>query len=179
MSETITVEVYAADGNHKPTGSVLASGDIEAEDIIGASWEWHRVPFSQVSWLTAETEYCIVVYWNGVGFPTDDVMWAYDLLDVPSDGYSDGVALYSSDDGSTWVLLSDESYNADFLFEEWGLLGTETRHEAALYGRTLAASLRDVGATLKLQSRTLTLGLLSKGLTLGLLGHSLTLKIWR
>jgi len=107
----VHVDVYEADGAHKPTGDSISTGTIPIVNIEDTEDPGSFVTcmMSKVA-LTVDKEYVIVV-----SEPEDDmngVFWRYDA----DSSYPRGLYLWSNDGGASW------SPNAarDLLFEEWG-----------------------------------------------------------
>jgi len=102
--DDLTVGLYAVDGDHKPTGSALATGTI-AGASISATQAWVSCAFTASYDLTASTEYTIVIHTNDVG---NIVNWYGELT---GNVYA-GKSFYSSDSGSTWAesTVSDVSF---------------------------------------------------------------------
>lgn len=106
---SVTVEIYAADANHKPTGSVLASGTVLAENIQPAAYGDENHPteiiLSSPYPLAASTEYCIVARANTGSY--------YTYLFSSDTGYS-GYHFSTTNSGGYWSTESD-----DLLFAEY------------------------------------------------------------
>ncbi|MBA7677640.1 hypothetical protein ES703_85900 [subsurface metagenome] len=107
-----SIWIYLADGNHKPTGSVLSYNIRHT-----AKRNIYQNPFrarNQMSpyELQAETEYVIVVH----AFALDlawYMRWQYNKTDSE---YPRGIRLISTDGGNTWA----ERPNDDHMFCEFG-----------------------------------------------------------
>lgn len=99
---TIEVELYAADGTHKPTGAILASGTIDDGDVpeSGSGWEWVSCTFTVPYALSNATEYCLVIH--------GDSLSATEIFYGTSDdtGYADAARLWSADGGSSWTVAT-------------------------------------------------------------------------
>ena len=109
-TEVLTIEIYACGVDHKPTGSILASGNTLAEDLPDVpSGAWTDIALDDPVWVNAGVEYCLVAYSNGT-----NVWWNFHDIDV--DTYSRGTFGLSSNDGVSWTLTA----NWDWTFEEYG-----------------------------------------------------------
>jgi hypothetical protein len=104
-----TVEIYAADGDQKPTGSALATGTISAtvmdalnESAVGGTWT--EVSLSTPLNVVASTEYCIVVYCADAGVG-ETAHW-----NGNTGARTDIETNVSSDSGSSWAANSTELY---------------------------------------------------------------------
>ena len=108
---TLTVKLYNVDGDHKPTGSVLASGTIATSEI-GTSEEWVEIDVTEYS-VDNGTEYAIVLSLDGgdgsnyISFPTN---WEGDL-------YADGIALFSLNSGGSWFTYTWKDASFQVLYE--------------------------------------------------------------
>ena len=108
-SGTMTVGIYAVDGNSKPTGSALDSESLDYTDLIDdGDTEWATFPVTYT--LSASTTYAIVISSTGA-----DTSNKYDIRTVTTGTYSGGNILISSDSGSSWTAGS-----ADILFDIYG-----------------------------------------------------------
>ena len=101
----VTLEIYAADVDHKPTGSVLATGTLSAAsaNALGTSSAasvWSEISLSSPLNVTNGTEYCVVLYaasvdsgetgkWTGQGNYRADLYFAY-----------------SNNSGASWTVSS-------------------------------------------------------------------------
>lgn len=106
------IKIYAADANHKPTGSILAQALFDFSLLpLAANEGWNTIPLDAFTELTAETEYCIVMESAAIlGY--SDPIWRMDT----AAGYTRGISLISFDAGATWTAYSQY----DFVFREWG-----------------------------------------------------------
>ena len=109
---TITVSIRATDGSGLPTGSDLSTGTIDGNTLTtDNTGEWYEIEMSSYT-LQASTKYAIIMRAtnpgasSGVGYREDST--------VPT--YSGGIAISSSNSGSTWTKRSD----FDIMFEIWG-----------------------------------------------------------
>jgi len=115
----LVVEIKATDGDGKPTGDALCSTVVNASEYDDVS-RWRTITFSNPANLYAGNMYAILCRdedWDGSS--TIQAQWARDKT---SPTYSDGVMLYSGNQGSSWSIFSGE----DFMFEEWGTEIAET-----------------------------------------------------
>jgi len=109
ISTDIILELYLADVNHKPTGSVLSDGTISAGSITtSASWLEGVMDSYEVS---IGQEYCVVGRTTGGDDGGNEYEWSRANPGTTSD-YGAGV---STDGGSTWSVL-----DLDYMFEVWG-----------------------------------------------------------
>ncbi len=109
---SVTVEIYLADVvTHKPTGSILTSGSVLAENIQPACYGDENHPttiiLDSVYALLAGIEYCIVVYSNPGSY--------YTYLFGGDGGYEGGHRFDSYDSGSNWDSMDPQ----DLLFMEY------------------------------------------------------------
>jgi len=102
-SGNFTVEIYAVDGDNKPTGSVLASANMAANSIV---YGYNDFEFDYE--FDYDTTYAIVAKCTD-GNSSSHVMWYYQNSNM----YTNGQMEISSDGGSTWSIYS--SY--DFRFK--------------------------------------------------------------
>ena len=102
-SGNFTVEIYAVDGDNKPTGSVLASANMAANSI---AYGYNDFEFDYE--FDYDTTYAIVAKCTD-GNSSNYVMWYYQNSNM----YTNGQVETSSDGGSTWSIHS--SY--DFRFK--------------------------------------------------------------
>jgi len=110
----LTVAIYNAGSDDKPTGSALASDTMTPGDVdTTATWyEFDYTPFA----LTNGNKYAIVTHLTGT---TSDYPSAIRVRRDNSDGLATGDYCQSTDTGSTW----DCGGTADQLFEVWGEVG--------------------------------------------------------
>jgi len=106
---TVTISLYNADPNHKPTGSALCSTTFQASSLTTA--QWYEYQFTTGANVLAGTEYVIVLSGNGGSSTTKVAM----RLNTTS-GYSRGMRGGSADGGTTWVTLPAN----DIAFKEGG-----------------------------------------------------------
>lgn len=98
---TVEVELYAADGAHKPTGSILASGTIDDGDIGDTTaYSWVSCTFTVPYALSNATEYCLVVH--GDSFSASDTFY----MAADDTGYANAARLFSADSGSNWNVIT-------------------------------------------------------------------------
>jgi len=100
---TLTIELFAVDVNHKPTGSALISKAVPAAEIENASYgdEDHPtlISFDSTYSLTAETEYCFVCRANVDCYGT--------YLFSGNSGY-EGYHFKTTNSGGYWSSVSDD-----------------------------------------------------------------------
>ena len=107
------VEIYAVDGNHKPTSSALVT---ETHVTSGAGFgetRWETVTFTSPPTLDATTEYALVIYKASA---SNTAYWRYDNS---SSTYTDGQRGKSTNSGSSWTM---DGIATDYMFEIWGSL---------------------------------------------------------
>jgi len=107
----VTVSIRATSGG-QPTGPDLCSGTTNGNTLpTGSPYEWREITLGGGYWLSAGTQYAIVVRATG-GDASNYVCWRADSTPT----YGGGMLLLSSNSGSSWT--SAASY--DLMFEEWG-----------------------------------------------------------
>lgn len=108
------IRIYLADANEKPTGAVLASGDISANawttNTAGLRYE---IPLGTPGTLQAGIKYCVVSYCDGASSSNKVTVRGT----TSGDGYPDGKFYFSTNGGSSWT----EYANVDQYFEDWGI----------------------------------------------------------
>lgn len=109
---TTTVSIKATDDGH-PTGADLTSGTISEGNLSDTTPTVETISVTAYT-LTAETKYAIVVKATS----GDAVNLTYWRLDLSGATYTGGNMESSSDSGSSWDSVAD----ADFYFEEWGIV---------------------------------------------------------
>ena len=112
---TMTVTVYAVDGNGKPTGSALYTGTLVTSTLTASEVEY-EIPVSGSALLATSTKYVMVVKCPSA---VDGVAPRWHLKGSGG-GYAGGQYGVSNDSGTTWTTTTAQ----DFLFEEWGDTGT-------------------------------------------------------
>lgn len=117
---TLTVEIYAADGSHRPTGAALASGTYDTSTI--SSDEWITVSLGAGAALSASTEYVIVAT-----CPDSDAGEYVAWKRTASSYYARGQAI-TKHDTDPWTTIS-----VDMLFREYS--------DGATYAWTSSASI--------------------------------------
>ena len=95
----LTIEIYAADDDDKPTGPLLTSGTTSAGDIP-TSEDWVSTNVTRYL-LTSGNKYVIVAIPDGGG-SLNSIVIIYDS----SGSYADGKLGYSMDAGSSWTVVS-------------------------------------------------------------------------
>lgn len=102
-SGNITLSVYLADVNDKPSGSVLGSKAIAMSgittDTAGASYSF---TFASPITISASTKYVFVL----VSDNGDGSNYIAVLSDFPTAGYANGKSGSSSDGGSSWTMYT-------------------------------------------------------------------------
>ena len=113
LSDDLEVRLYAADGNHKPTGSLLASTIIAKADT-STDGSWVNATFASPYTLASGNGYVIYIKTeNGGGTSSNHYRWR-----GCADGancYEEGDFLFTSNGGSTWYVLDDD----DRAFRAW------------------------------------------------------------
>jgi len=104
---SINVRIYACDGSHQPTGSVLASGTFDATGIVTSVGQFYNISLGAGVALTAGQEYICIAYPNGTITGGNAIHFIKD-----STSYAGGRGTYYT---SSWA---DAGY--DFLFAEYG-----------------------------------------------------------
>ncbi len=136
----ITFALYLADGNHKPTGSALASGTRSGNYVseLSTGSSWLGCTFDNAVALSDATEYVLVIH--GTSLDADSrLSWRTD----GTAGYGGtGARVYSTDGGSSWTVDDTD----DFLF---AILAEETK--ANYQDVTTTAVYGDVPAKLYLR----------------------------
>ena len=109
----ITVTLKAADEDGKPTGSALATGTEDCNDIQGeVPGEWVQIDFSADYTLVADTQYTIECKALS-GDVSNSLQWRLDRTGE----YSGGDEMYSSNSGSTWYISNGDSTDYDCMFQ--------------------------------------------------------------
>lgn len=102
---TITVELYAVDGSHKPTGSILNNGSIDGESITTSSpGSYYSIEFNTKNYpIQKSIEYALVVKASN-----PDGSNRLSVRAISSGAYSYGQAFTSTDSGSTWSSSTND-----------------------------------------------------------------------
>lgn len=108
----LNIAIYAADGEHKPTGSSLATGSVPISSLNDSTLTVTTITLTEAD-LSASTEYVIVMSAPDMG--TNDITYA---MEIPGT-YPGGGMLTSSDSGSTWG--TGYYSTRDLYFEDWGV----------------------------------------------------------
>lgn len=124
---TLYCNIYAADGNHQPTGSSLGSTSIDGDTEIAATAAWISIPFYTPVALSASTEYCIVL--SAPSAATDVAVGCRGSNS--GDYYTGGQQDKSLDSGATWT---GDTVIYDLLFETWGEEAGASETSAELIG---------------------------------------------
>jgi len=115
----LTVDIYAADVNGKPTGSALASGTISASIINALTSDstaavWTEVAMSTPLDVVSGTAYCIVAHADDAGV-SENVFWGGPITTAY---FSTLIGSQSSDSGSSYTVVgsvySFRCYGANF-----------------------------------------------------------------
>jgi len=101
----VTIALYRADANHRPTGTVLCSTTFAASSVVGtvSAPTWYEYGFTTGYQLLAGNEYAIVLSGNG-GTSANQIIAK--LKDAG--GYSGGTSSTSSDGGATWTTFASD-----------------------------------------------------------------------
>lgn len=112
------VEIYAVDGDGKPTGSALASGSMSASDFPTSS-DWVRIIMSSSMTVTNAVMYVIVT-------KAVDTDGTNKLINIGTSisVYAGGAQIYSNDGGANWTINS--SNDAGFEIGEAGAVAVTT-----------------------------------------------------
>jgi len=94
-------DLYACDADHKPTGPPLSQSQGVYNITDTSTWGiWYDFHFEIPYYLSAEVEYAIVLY--SPGATASNYARA---TGTTGEKYKRGLAGYSSDGGTTWILL--------------------------------------------------------------------------
>lgn len=102
----LTLRLYAADDNHKPTGPVLATGTFDGDTLDDTDPAWFSVPLNAAYELESSTVYCIVSF-CATGNATNYVS----IYGDNTSGYSTGKRGESTDSGDTWATSDSHDIN--------------------------------------------------------------------
>ena len=109
----LTTNVYAVDGDGKPTGLSLATGTLNAISFTtNTAGHNEALDLGDGALLTSGIKYAIEL--RGTG--TDNANCVGLRTDESAPTYSRGEYIVSNDSGSTWTVYTDR----DMPFEEWG-----------------------------------------------------------
>lgn len=124
---TLTARLKACDGNHKPTGSTLASASIDASTVISgySPPNYYTFTWSTGYSLDSGTEYCVTLESDG-NTASDYATMVTDNTVPPGYGGS------STNSGSTWDATSN--YNSPY-----EIYGTPLRPVDKIYSKNLVA----------------------------------------
>lgn len=105
----LTIGIYAADSNHKPTGSVLATATISAAIVDALSTTntastWTEGTLDSPLDVVSGTKYAIVLHAADIG-AGESVGWIGN-----ANSRTDIKSVYSTNSGSTWTATSNEYY---------------------------------------------------------------------
>ena len=115
-TETFLVEIYEADGDHKPTGDILVSGSFTKASVSADyAGDWLKIELTGASpTMTATTEYAIVLKpENTAGNSSTSVIW----MTANSNIYAGGRVTSTTNGGASWIT----NFNDDFTFREYAL----------------------------------------------------------
>ena len=104
----ITFAIYAADGAHKPTGSVLATGTTSGNTINDAAAyaNWLFCIFDSSVTLTATAKYALVIH--GVSLDgANELSWRADN----AAGFANGQRAFSVDGGGSWTADATDDFD--------------------------------------------------------------------
>ncbi len=105
-SGNLNVDIYAADGDHKPTGGLLSSGSIATSALSGVAD--YAISLTSYTFSNA-TDYCIIV-----SVPSGDnanyIIWYKNSSGVEADWYSGT----SNNSGSTWSWANQTEHRFYF-----------------------------------------------------------------
>lgn len=128
---TLTVLVYLAGGDGKPTGAVLATGNIDDADVGLSPYSWVVCNLTSAYNLSGSTKYCIVLHGASLD-ATNLVVWPWDDDGLGSSDFAGGDQGFSADGGSTWSIDTTQ----DNLFRCYG---ENTPSSDKTYSRSLVA----------------------------------------
>ena len=132
---TLTIEIKAVDGNSKPTSTALATGTIAASAITTAGWYTIALTATGTGTnsLVSGTKYNIQGDLSAAGDGSNYIGWAQD---ASSPAYTGGEKVQSTDNGSTWTVVS----TTDMFFKEYGAVSVSAVTPAdKTYSRKLIA----------------------------------------
>jgi hypothetical protein len=108
---TVTLALYHVDAYHQPTGQVLCSTTLSASSLRPTSTSWVQCRLTSGYYLTAGTEYALVISADSGDF------WNYAVTRMNTSGkYSRGCILTSSNSGASWTIFPSR----DLAFYEGG-----------------------------------------------------------
>jgi len=107
--DALTIDIYAADVNHKPTGSALATATVSATTVnalftTAASATWTEVTLTSPLSVTSGTKYAIVLHADDAG-AGESVSWIANSI-----SRTDIKGAYSVNAGGTWTVINNEYY---------------------------------------------------------------------
>jgi hypothetical protein len=122
---TLTIQVFLADGAHKPTGTALCTATASASAVtngLNTFATWDTYPNFEAS-----TEYCIVISESATVNTSNCIYWGWNGTvngDAGAD-YANGGVWGSADSGATWGATIIGAWNftdIDFVFKVNGTL---------------------------------------------------------
>jgi hypothetical protein len=139
---TVTIGLYAAGADDKPTGSALASTTFVASSLTTAV-AWYEYQFPTGYAVTAGTKYALVMSATG-GASGNMAYWRVSKAGT----YAGGMKAISSNQGATWTTNSAQ----DFMFKEgeYGLFCpvptiTALTPASGVQGQTLSVTIAGTG----------------------------------
>jgi len=106
-TQTVYIKLYAVDTNHKPTGSVLATGSASVGFTSTATF--NKIDFTTEYLLTSGTEYAIVFYTGETHPSANDNSVEYSKVENRR-GWIGGWYVSSGDAGSSWTVIEDRCF---------------------------------------------------------------------
>lgn len=108
----VTIDTYACDPAHKPTGSILSTGTFNGNLVTtNTLGEMQTIPLSFGCSPLSGVEYALIIK-----APAGNASNYINMKADPSSTYTRGVSLKTWNGGATWSV----SLTADKVFEEWG-----------------------------------------------------------
>ena len=114
---SINVQIRTADGNRKPTSTVLATAIVREPSPLGSSYAWIDVDLGPVAGLDPDQGYCIVVAYRDGSSRAARIEYEERGNPMPSNTHW----MTSGDQGSSW---SNPSSNKDMRFGVYGTVTT-------------------------------------------------------
>lgn len=112
VTDSLFLELYEADANGAPSGSILASKSVNASGLglpVGSAGA-AAFEFTNEILLTGGKSYVYIIYANMAKSDSN----YFEYWGTSSGGYADGTGIVSSNDGSTWSTdgTKDHSFSA-------------------------------------------------------------------
>jgi roadblock/LC7 domain-containing protein len=110
---TVTSSLYKVDAYHQPTGPALCTTTLNTSSLLLTDTSWVQCRFPSGYWLSAGTEYALVISGNGGNY----LNTAATRINVLG-RYTRGCLLTSTDRGTSWTVFPSR----DLAFYEGGPL---------------------------------------------------------